>query len=328
MAPSGRIDHLLKNSAALATDKRVRRVAQLLLALGLLFVTLRLRTIWHDSHLDLSQVGWGWLGGAAALAAGSVAASGAIWIVILRTLGVPARPHWLGIFLQAQLAKYIPGSVWQYAGRATLARGYGVPLRVAARSLTFEVVGAVCGAAVFTALLLGWWALPAMLVLLVVPVLASRKESRAGVRASVRATALYGGVWALMGTSFWMTAHAFVGTSVREADVFAGAFACAWLVGFVAVYAPGGLGVREAMLVVLLRGKLGTADAFIVAAASRAVFTIVDCAAAAAGVVLLRRHRATSATDGLTSDARPRSDNAQLTLPLDGVDDDVAPAGS
>src|SRR6266542_1242212 len=110
MAPLGRIHRLLRISAAFATDRRIQRGAQLLLALGLLFVLLRLRTIWHDSSFDLGRVGWWWLGGGAVLVAASVAAAGAIWLVILSALGVPAQPHWLGIFLQAQLTKYIPGS--------------------------------------------------------------------------------------------------------------------------------------------------------------------------------------------------------------------------
>jgi uncharacterized membrane protein YbhN (UPF0104 family) len=291
-------------AAAAATDKRVRRIAQLLLALGLLFLAFRLRTIWHDSNLDLGRVRWGWLGGAAVLAAASVAASGAIWLVILRELDVPVRRHWLGIFLQAQLTKYIPGSVWQYAGRATLARAYGVPLRVVGKSLSVEVVAAAAAAALFIALLLGWWALPVVLVLLIAAALALRNDNRASIRATARATALYGLVWALMGTSFWMTGRALVGTSPSDLAAYAGAFACAWLVGFVAIYAPGGLGVREAVLVVLLRGKIGAADALVVAAASRAVFTIVDCVAAAVGVVLLRRPGSTPSNDNVPSDVR------------------------
>jgi uncharacterized membrane protein YbhN (UPF0104 family) len=289
-------------AAAIATDKRVRRSAQLLLALGLLFVALRLRTIWRDSNLELGGVHWVWLAGAVATAAASVAASGAIWLVILRELGIRARLHWMGIFLQSQLTKYIPGSVWQYAGRATLARAYGVPLRVAGKSMSLEVVAAVVAAVVFITLLLGSWALPVVLVALVASALATRNETRAGVRAVGRATALYGFVWALMSVSFWMTSRAFVGASATDLAKYAGAFACAWVVGFFAIYAPGGLGVREAMLVLLLRGRLGAADALVVAAGSRAVFTIIDCTAAAIGVGLLRLKRNASTDDGLPTD--------------------------
>ena len=56
------LEHLAVRSAELATARRVRIVAQLLLAAGLVFVLLRLRSIWRDSNIDLGRVGWGWLG--------------------------------------------------------------------------------------------------------------------------------------------------------------------------------------------------------------------------------------------------------------------------
>jgi len=58
--------------------------------------------------------------------------------------------------------------------------------------------------------------------------------------------------------------------------------------GLVAVFAPVGLGVREAILVALLRSKIGTADALMIAVAFRGLLTIVDVGAAAAGAIVLR----------------------------------------
>jgi glycosyltransferase 2 family protein len=50
-----------------------------------------------------------------------------------------------------------------------------------------------------------------------------------------------------------------------------GSYTAGYLVGFVAPLAPGGLGAREGMLVVLLRGRYGTADAIGVSLAIRVV---------------------------------------------------------
>src|SRR6266705_1855713 len=102
MAPSGRVRHLLTTCVAFATYSRVRRTTQVLLAVGLIFVVIRLRTIWHDSTVDLGRVGWFWVAGAIALAAGSVWASALVWLEILRGLDTAVRRHWVGIFLQAQ----------------------------------------------------------------------------------------------------------------------------------------------------------------------------------------------------------------------------------
>ncbi len=86
-----------------------------------------------------------------------------------------------------------------------------------------------------------------------------------------------------------MTARAFLYVPPGDFLFFTGAFAAAWVVGLIAIYAPGGLGVREAMLVAILRSRIGSADAVLVAVASRAVFTLVDLSTAGVAFVVLRR---------------------------------------
>ena len=61
------------------------------------------------------------------------------WLAILGSLGVRTQPSWAGIFFQAQLGKYIPGSVWQYASRAAVARRHGIVRRIRAARITRPV---------------------------------------------------------------------------------------------------------------------------------------------------------------------------------------------
>ena len=61
-----------------------------------------------------------------------------------------------------------------------------------------------------------------------------------------------------------------------------------FLAGLAALYAPGGLGWREAVLVVLLRGRLGTAGPRTPAAVSRAIALVADVAVGVVGMALLR----------------------------------------
>ena len=68
-----------------------------------------------------------------------------------------------------------------------------------------------------------------------------------------------------------------------------GTFAVAWLAGLLAIYAPGGLGVREAVLVALLPGRIGAADALVVAAASRLILILVDVLLAGAATAMRRK---------------------------------------
>jgi uncharacterized membrane protein YbhN (UPF0104 family) len=96
-------------------------------------------------------------------------------------------------------------------------------------------------------------------------------------------------MWPLVGGSFWMTARALLHVSAGDLAFYVGAYAAAWIVGFVAIVAPGGIGVREAVLIAMLRSKIGSADALVLAAVSRGVFTAADLSAAAIGLLSLRR---------------------------------------
>ena len=302
------LERLVGIGAAATASRRIRIAAQLVLAGGLIFVALRLRSIWHDSRLDLDRIDWPLLAVAAALTAGSTAGTGFVWLAILRWLRVDVRSWHVGIFLQAQLGKYIPGSIWQYAGRVTLARAYGLPWRAVAVSLPIELAAsALAGAAGSLLLLGGWGAAGALLVLLAlssvgVPPVEPRarrflrravrgRDLDGAVAAGARAVGPYAAILAVYGFGFWLTAKALFDVPATDVPRYVGAFVAAWLAGLVAIYAPGGIGVREAVLVAALRGKLGSPDALVVAAASRVLLTFVDVAAAGAGFVLTRRAR-------------------------------------
>lgn len=297
MISRARLHRLASVGAAVANQRRVRIGVQLLLLAGLVFVLLRIRSIWGSSHIRLGRVEWAWLGAALVLAICAALVSAFIWVIILRWLGIRARATLAGVFLQAQLGKYLPGALWQYAGRGALARARGVPLRVVARSLLVEFLASTLAGAAFTFLLLGWWGmLGAAAAVCAARLVGTRVRSEwAMARVSAEATLLYAvASWPLIGVSFWMTARAFVHVSVRDMAVYAGAFAVAWIVGLVAIYAPGGLGVREAVLVALLHGRLGSADALVVAAASRGIFTVADLVGAGVGVATSRRPSGTA----------------------------------
>jgi glycosyltransferase 2 family protein len=297
MASRERLLRLAATAERLATARRVRLVAQLLLVAALVFVLVRLRSIWHHSHVQLGQVDWLALAGAFLVSTVGVAAGGYIWLAILRRLGVETRPRWVGVFFQAQLSKYIPGAVWQYAGRATLGPAHGIPARAVAASIPVELGASVLAAAAAAPLLLGWWGVPVVLGLGVGVAAAGPRFARGSskvatvTRAGTSAFALYLFSAPAVGVGFWLCARGLVATPAHDLPVYVGAYVVAWLIGFVAVYAPGGLGVREAVLVALLAGRLGASDALVVAAVSRAILTLVDLVLASVGVVLLGRSR-------------------------------------
>jgi hypothetical protein len=293
MVSRERLLYLGATVAERATARRVRMLAQLLLVAALVFVVLRARSLWQSGHIELGRVDWGALAAAVVLAAAGTAAGALIWLVILRGLGVRTERRWTGIFFQAQLGKYIPGSVWQYAGRAATARAHGIPVRPVAMSLPIEFAASAIAAGATGAFLLGWWGASVVLVvavLLIAPARPSLVRKRE-LMVTMRATLLYLPAWLLLGGSFWLCARGLVGVPARDLTVYMGAFAVAWLAGLLAVYAPGGLGVREAVLVALLSGRIGAGDALVVAAASRLILILVDVVFAGVATARLRRGR-------------------------------------
>jgi hypothetical protein len=167
-------------------------------------------------------------------------------------------------------------------------------MRLVAKSLPIELAASIVAAAVFAFLLLGWWGIPVVGAALAITGTLAHELSgrRTSTALTLRAAVLYAAMWPFVGIAFWLTAHALVHTTWHEVPMYTGAFAVAWLAGLAAIYAPGGIGVREAVLVALLRGKLGSADALLVAITSRAVFTLTDLIGAGVASLTLSRRRA------------------------------------
>jgi uncharacterized membrane protein YbhN (UPF0104 family) len=108
-----------------------------------------------------------------------------------------------------------------------------------------------------------------------------RESLLAALRAGPGAIVLYLVVWGMYGLAFWTTARALFAIPASDMPRYIGVFALAWLAGLVAFFAPGGIGVREAVIAALLTGRLGQADAIVLAATSRIVLSAIDLAAGA-----------------------------------------------
>jgi uncharacterized membrane protein YbhN (UPF0104 family) len=73
--------------------------------------------------------------------------------------------------------------------------------------------------------------------------------------------------------------------------VSVGAYSLSWAVGFLAVFAPAGAGVREAVMVAVLGARTTPATALTVALLCRAFAVVADAAAGAAASALVGRRR-------------------------------------
>ena len=75
--------------------------------------------------------------------------------------------------------------------------------------------------------------------------------------------------WIIMGVGFFMLAKSIYPIGYAEMPFVMGAFTLSWAVGLLVVFAPGGIGVREAMLVVLMEQVMPTGAAVALAALGR-----------------------------------------------------------
>ncbi len=302
-------------------SERARRVLRALFALVVLgFVVAALASQWGEvgDHLDeLSPLTL--LGGFVLVLAGLVC-SMLSWRAVLTDLGsaLPLRAA-ARVFYVGQLGKYLPGSVWPVVTQMELGRDHDVPrTRMAAAGLVSMGFG-LTGSLLVAGAALPWvaeegargylWALavlPVAAVVLHPPYLTVivnrglrllRKEplehalSARGVLTGVGwATAC----WLLHGVQVWLLARDLAPDSGRLFLLSQGGFALAWAVGFLVVIVPGGLGVREGALVVILRDTLGTPAATLLAVVSRLVVTVADLTWAAVAVLGRRAGRFTA----------------------------------
>lgn len=186
------------------------------------------------------------------------------------------------IWSTSELARYLPGMIWQVVGRVYLVRPYGVSGSVCSASQVLELalfllsniilaVGCLAwlGHKTFHGLTLHWFfaaaALIPVLFVLVHPKVfyglanrVMRRLNKPPITQQLRFGELCGLLlWALIGLiwqslAIWLVVSQPLGLQFTKWWVVAGAYSLAWCAGFLAFWAPGGLGVRELVFVTAL----------------------------------------------------------------------------
>lgn len=256
-----------------------------------------------------------WLATALVLAALAMLGAAAPWRRALQVLGTDLpRSQVLARYFLGEIGKYLPGGVWPVLGRGELARRAGTSRSAAygsvALSLATLYLAAMFVVLVGSPALLGGEDGPgALLVLLLLPLgllglhpsflgralgLVERvTRRRLAVEIPSWSTSLglvlrYVPAWIGVGAATWAVARALdPGAPVVEV---ATAAVLSWVVGFVLVPVPGGIGVREATFVAAA-SSLAPGIAATVAVTARVLFVLVDATGAVAGSVVIRRWR-------------------------------------
>jgi hypothetical protein len=237
------------------------------------------------------------------------------------------------IWFVSNLGKYVPGKIWQIAAMGAMAQRRGVSATAAiGSSLLVNLVSVLAGFAVIAVTAAGRvgeltgsrqtandgrtgqlmvvaiavaGAAALALTPLVVPrlaIIAGRVTGRSVPIPRVPARAIWIAAtstlasWLLYGLAFSLFAHGVSPRATGNASSYIAVYTGSYLAGYLALFAPGGVGVREAVLVLAMpRFNLASAaDAAVIAITSRLWLTVLEILP---GLLLFRGGRAQETRD-------------------------------
>jgi len=275
----------------------------------LFFLAAALRKHWREvAAIHITASGWATLVIALGVTLLAHTWSGWVWTWILQELRQPVNnAKFIQVYLQTNLAKYLPGNIWHYYGRISAAVAAGVSPSAATLSVLLEPL--LMMAAALVVFLLGTQSLASnsvaslrvlpMVGLVTVLLAVHPRFLNLAIRslAKLKAKAVGGthlqvqrypllpligelGFIALRGTGFILTLLAFQPLELPEIPFLFGAFSCSWLLGLVLPGAPGGLGIFEATAIALLGRSFAPGILLSAIASYRLVSVLAESAAA------------------------------------------------
>ncbi|HET7553547.1 MAG TPA: lysylphosphatidylglycerol synthase domain-containing protein [Gemmatimonadaceae bacterium] len=273
---------------------------------------------------------WGYIALSCALVLANYALLIQAWRVLLAGWG-SSLGFWQSarVWTISNLGRYIPGKVWAIGSLAVMAQARGVSGAAAVgAALLGSLINTVAGFIVLAATGAGVLELPTAAVvaiallgaaILVAPPflpwlgrvagrLARRDITipRIPHRAIWIAAAISALSWILYGVAFRVLTVGVLSRAPGELGLYTAIWTGSYLAGFLAVFAPGGVGVREVVMAGALKAvSFGTGEAILLVVASRVWLTVLEILPAALFLIIrpMRREKA-DAPPEVASDAR------------------------
>lgn len=238
------------------------------------------------------------------------------WRVILNDAGEPVKAGPARrIFFVSQVAKYLPGSVWNFVAAAEMGADYNISRRRSVTVLLMSILVSVLTGLVLAsiAFVFGpsalistyWWVLliiPVLLLVLYPPILnglvakALRMLGRDGIGKPFSGTAIATAAawstlsWIVAGFQVWLILTGLGNEPLFETYLLTlGGYALAWVVGFLVFFVPAGVGIREVALGASLAGLVPAGDVVVVVLLSRILFTLADLVLGLAASISIRK---------------------------------------
>ena len=258
-----------------------RAVKVLLVGAVLFFLGLNIYRGWRDaSRFQWSVRPWS-LVGSFALALAFWFMTGLGWNLMVRCLGGSlALRRGMKVYFLSNLGWYVPGKVWYAVGRAYLGQREGVSVGVISTSVLMEMVLSLTSSALMATLALpllspllgakGLYLGIAVLVLglailhpaLMQPALTLLERLLPGPERAINPPlsylvmmgllAGYLFIWGFVGAAFFVLLNAVYPLPLAWLPTVIAIYAVSWIAGFLAPFAPSGLGVREGAMILLL----------------------------------------------------------------------------
>lgn len=226
------------------------------------------------------------------------------------------------IWTISSLGAYIPGKLWSIAGMALMAQQRGIsPAAATGSAVIMQLLSIATGAVLALALvgaellnrvlgdvglvgagvlalvaLVGAIALTSASLTRRIGFVLGRPEAIKPVEPEALAGAIFANLvaWAGYGIALQLLLLGTLKGVELSWGTATGAFAASYIIGYLALFLPAGVGVREAVMLTLLTPSIGPDAALAITAASRVVLTINQVGAAVPFLLLRRQPRVQS----------------------------------
>lgn len=205
------------------------------------------------------------------------------------------------IYNLTQLAKYIPGSIWQFVGRFSILHERGIVKHKIRDSMLAEHIWIISSASMLAGILsfkgvqgfiktrlpayssglMDDLGLVVLFLLASIAVIFIVLRSRwvicwvKRITPPLRVIPILVLTWVLLGSSLWVTLQPFVDIGPSVFYII-GVYCFAYVIGFFVPFAPAGIGVREGVLTFVLTPFIDADVAIVLAAVNRIIYFAIE----------------------------------------------------
>lgn len=271
---------------------------------------------WDEVRPALATLAWWQILLATAASFAFVWLTMVAWRTVLRSTnpipsGVAAR-----LFYVSQVAKYLPGGVWNFVAVAEMGVDYDISRKRSVSVLLLSMlISVVTGLGLSTIAIFGpadlassyWWVLlflPIFAAILHPVILAKvlntalkvmgkdQRVDKLDGRAILTAVAVSLVAWIVAGVQVWILLTALGSPATLQTYFLTlSGYCLAWVVGFLVFFIPAGVGVREVVLGAALAGHASAGDIVVVVLLSRILFTVADLVLGLWAAIDMRKDR-------------------------------------